>query len=70
MGLPEWDLATVRATEAVIQEVRRQLEGGNRVLLWASLPCAPWCTWQSVSSRLIVELHDRIEQQRAQSIHM
>ena len=36
--------------EMVRDQIRAESEAGQYVLIWASLPCTPWCQWQYVNA--------------------
>eukprot|EP00972_Heterocapsa_arctica_P070471 10409755-Heterocapsa_arctica.AAC.1 len=46
LGLPQTDLKTPRVVDGVVQEIIEAYDDGFDVILWASLPCTAWCTWQ------------------------
>ena len=48
IGLPKHDVMKAETLEAVKQLVEEFKEEGFRPILWISVPCSPWCTWQRV----------------------
>eukprot|EP00972_Heterocapsa_arctica_P057019 8414148-Heterocapsa_arctica.AAC.1 len=47
--LPQRDMRLDQQVEQVIHDVRTLANLGIFVLIWASLPCTAWCSWQRVN---------------------
>ena len=47
-GLHNADLYSKAGVDRVRESILRDLASGMRVVLWISLPCDPWCTWNRV----------------------
>ena len=69
-GLPTSDRRTRHAAEDVVRRVEQALDKGERVLLWAALPCTPWSSWQHMNATLSVQTAERIELARQESLRM
>ena len=70
LGLPQYDLSKrsdVRRAEEHMKEVLRR---GKRLVLWVSLPCAPWSTWQRVNAAAGAEKSRQIQEARKHSEEM
>ena len=50
--------------------VRKLVRQGRNVLVWAALPCRPWCVWQKVNVSLGGETAKRICAERCESQQM
>ena len=44
-------LGTEAGDARALNDLRKLIEDGHRVHLWASVPCRPWCRWHSVNWR-------------------
>ena len=67
LGLPDRDLSNAACVSQVSEEIREQLQNGKKILLWASLPCRPWCKWQQASRRTSLILRQQNDKDRRQS---
>ncbi len=56
--------------EAVKQLVEEFKEEGFRPILWISVPCSPWCTWQRVNVKAIEGFKEDLDARRAESLAM
>ena len=64
LGLPDRDLSNAACVSQVSEEIREQLQNGKKILLWASLPCRPWCKWQQASRRTSLILRQQNDKDR------
>eukprot|EP00972_Heterocapsa_arctica_P115199 16446535-Heterocapsa_arctica.AAC.1 len=55
------------SADRVIAEVQEQVRHGIDVIIWAAIPCTPWCRWQTVNAAHSPEAAQRIAQARAES---
>eukprot|EP00972_Heterocapsa_arctica_P031215 4597430-Heterocapsa_arctica.AAC.1 len=53
--------------EQVICDVRNLAQQNIFVLVWASLPCTTWCSWQRVNATLGTRTAQRLKEGREQS---
>eukprot|EP00972_Heterocapsa_arctica_P105135 15492413-Heterocapsa_arctica.AAC.1 len=70
LGLPEWDLRTEKAARRVVELAKDTLAKGRHVLLWASLPCTAWCSWQRVNMQLGEKVVQKVNMEREESLGM
>jgi len=47
-GLHNADLSKIAGTRLVTKCIQKHLDQGRRVLVWASLPCTPWCLYHRI----------------------
>eukprot|EP00972_Heterocapsa_arctica_P051854 7627694-Heterocapsa_arctica.AAC.1 len=47
--LPQRDMQLDQQVEQVIRDVRTLANQGIFMLVWASLPCTRWCSWQRIN---------------------
>jgi hypothetical protein len=67
LGLPDRDLSKQACVSQVSEEMREQMRNGKKILLWASLPCRPWCKWQQVNRKTSLILRQQNDKDRRQS---
>ena len=48
-GLPNWDCGKRAKTVEAVRLITQALNAGQKVLVWAALPCSPWGPWQFVN---------------------
>ena len=72
LGLPDVDLAIHSQVVQVVKDMTDVLCQGEQVFLWISLPCAPWCRWQTVNGGLVAspERCRQLQLQRELSLKM
>eukprot|EP00972_Heterocapsa_arctica_P098784 14576294-Heterocapsa_arctica.AAC.1 len=63
LGLPKTDLKKPCVVDGIAQEIIEAYDDGFHVILWASLPCTAWCTWQQVNARLSHAAFSRVQKE-------
>ena len=67
LGLPDRDLREPAEVEKVTREAVNDYKQGHDIVLWISLPCAPWSQWQHLNA---AKAHDKINMAREESVWM
>ena len=70
LGLPDFDLSDENVVNVVIDMLVEAYRSGFAVVIWAALPCTPWCTWQRINVHLSDEALRRVQLGRIKSMQM
>lgn len=50
LGLPDYNLASKVGVGKALSRMREALRRGKKIVVWISLPCAPWSPWQFIGT--------------------
>ena len=67
---PKCDMSKVEVVEAITRQMLLDERRGYTIVMWVSLSCAPWSTWQFVNAALSQETFDKIQIERELSVRM
>ena len=70
MGLPKHDVSKERTVEAVKETIKVLYQEGFKVVLWISIPCHPWCSWQRVNLKIIEDYEKTLAEKRKESLEL
>ena len=70
LGLPQWDLRRQDCAGKVVRMIVEDIRNGYTAVVWSSLPCTAWSTWQNVNAALSEAGRLRVEQERQESLRM
>jgi hypothetical protein len=69
-GLPQRDLL-IYYNILLLDEFIKELVKENFVpVVWGSVPCSPWCSWQRVNGATIENHAERLLKQRTESLQL
>ncbi len=70
LGLPEYDLRQRIVVDGVKQQILIAHRHGSEIMLWISLPCTAWSTWQYINMHADEMTAYKIKQARRESKQM
>ena len=70
LGRPQWDLRDPGHVALAVAKMIEAARQGFRIIIWASLPCRPWSTWQQVNVAISETVRANIEADREESRRM
>ena len=70
LGRPQWDLRDPGHVDLVVAKMIEAARRGFKIIIWASLPCRPWSTWQQVNVAISEAVRANIEADREESRRM
>ena len=68
--LPKYDMSKVEVVEAITRQMLLDERRGYTIVMWASLPCTRWSTWQFVNATLSQETFNKIQMKRELSMRI
>ena len=70
-GLPDHDLLEQATVDNIVDLALAVIQQKCPLILWFSLPCSPWCSWQRVNLKIgSTDLRDRIYRDRESGLQL